>query len=102
MYSLLGNSWYVVGEFFAHPRTHDFGVIASAPCENQSILERISLKSNFLESPLSMGNSEAYVPKRGAAINMALDTNNLLALLFAMNAEANNPPVLWVTKMTLS
>lgn len=60
------------------------------------------MKSNFLESPLSMGNSEAYVPKRGAAINMALDTNNLLALLFAMNAEANNPPVLWVTKMTLS
>ena len=29
---------------------------------------------------------------------MALDTNNLLASLFAMNAEANNPPVLWVTK----
>ena len=68
MYSLLGNSWYVVGEFFAHPRTHDFGVIASSPCENQSILERISLKSNFLESPLSMGNSEAYVPNNGAAI----------------------------------
>ena len=49
-----------------------------------------------------MGNSEAYVPNNGAAIIMALDTNNLLALLFAMNAEANNPPVLWVTKMTLS
>ena len=56
----------------------------------------------FLASPLSIGSKDAYVPKRGAAINMALDTNNLLASLFAMNAEANNPPVLWVTKMTLS
>ncbi len=77
MYSLLGNSWYVVGEFFAHPRTHQFAVIASI----QKSLPRTF--KVFLASPLSIGSKDAYVPKRGAAINMALDTNNLLALLFA-------------------